>query len=496
MPRQYLSKSRIMAGLQCQKRLWLEVHRPDLVEYEPGAEQRLAVGEDVNDVARAQYPGGVLVEYDSESLDAPIDETRRLLEERPGTPIFEATFSTDGVLVRADILKSRQEGFDLIEVKSTTSVKPHYYDDCAVQAWVLERAGLTLKDIRLCHIDNEFVYPGGGDYRGLFHLEDVTQEVRERIRSVPQWVQGCGEVLSGLEPHVEMGAHCTVPHSCPFIGYCRGEETEYPLRCMPRPRGSGEVIAGLIAEGIDDIRDIPEDRLANERQKWVRRVTIAGTPELRREAANVGAYGYPRYYLDFEAIQFAIPIWEGTRPFEALPFQWSCHIESAPGQLRHEEYLETDGIAPMRACAESLLKIAGEEGPVFVYGSYEKTILNALAARYPDIAGDLYRLRKRLVDLLSIVRRTYYHPDMLGSWSIKKVLPTVAPHLDYGTLGEVQDGTAAGTAYIRIINPEPDAAGRQRLVRDLLEYCKRDTLGLVELVKFLSHGARKPPAAT
>ncbi|MDE3000460.1 MAG: DUF2779 domain-containing protein [Gemmatimonadota bacterium] len=495
MERQYLSKSRIMAGLQCQKRLWLEVHRPDLIEYDPGVEHRMAVGEDVNDVARAQYPGGVLVEFDNVP-NAAIEETGRLLEERPGIPIFEATIAADGVLVRVDILESSRDGFDLIEVKSTTSVKPHYYDDCAVQTWVLERAGLTVKDIRLCHIDNGFVYRGGGDYRGLFHLEDVTKEVRERIRSVPQWAQGCGEVLSGLEPDIEMGAHCTVPHSCPFIGYCRGEETEYPLRCMPRPRGSAEVIAGLIAEGIDDIREIPEGRLANERQKWVRRATIAGTPELRQEAAVVGAYGCPRYYLDFEAIQFAIPIWEGTRPFEALPFQWSCHIEAASGDLRHEEYLDRTGIAPMRACAESLLRIAGEEGPVFVYGSYEKVILNALATRFPDLAADLYKLTERLVDLLSIVRRTYYHPDMLGSWSIKKVLPTVAPHLDYGTLGEVKDGNAAGTAYTRIINTETNDAERQRLVGELLEYCKRDTLGLVELVKFLSRGAPKPPTTS
>lgn len=489
MPGQFLSKSRIMAGLQCAKRLWLEVHRPDLIEYDLGVEQRLSVGEDVNDVARAQYPGGVLVEYD-DGPRAAIEETRRLLEGRSGTSIFEATFASDRVLVRADILKPYRDGFDLIEVKSTTSVKPHYFEDCAVQTWVLERAGLTVRDIRLCHIDGKFVYPGSGDYSGLFHLEDVSKEVRERIRSVPQWVQGCGEVLSGLEPDVDMGSHCTVPHSCPFIGYCRGEETEYPLRCMPRPRGSQEILNALIADGIEDIRDIPEGRLNNERQEWVRRVTIAGKPDLRSEAAEVGTSGYPRYYLDFEAIQFAIPIWEGTRPFEALPFQWSCHIESACGDLRHEEFLETKGIAPMRACAESLLRIAGEEGPVFAYGSYEKTILNALAARYPDLAGDLYRLTERLVDLLSIVRRTYYHPDMLGSWSIKKVLPTIAPHLDYGTLGEVQDGTAAGTAYIRIINPDTGAAERQRLGSELLEYCKRDTQGLVELVKFLSRGAR------
>ena len=323
----YLSKSRIMAGRQCEKRLWLEVHQPDLIAYDSDVEHRLAVGEDVNNVARAQYPGGVLVDYD-DGADAAIQETTRLLEERPGTPIFEATFTAHGVLVRVDILKSRGEVFELIEVKSTTSVKAHYYEDCAVQAWVLERAGLQVKAILLCHIDNEFVYPGNGDYRGLFHLEDVTKEVRERIHFVSHWVQGYGEVLRGDEPDVEMGSQCTAPYSCPFIGYCRGEETEYPMRCMPHPRGTRDVTDALITEGIEDIRDIPEGRLANDRQKWVRRVTIAGKPELKPEAADVRACAYPRYFLDFEAIQFAIPIWEGTRPFEALPFQWSCHIKS------------------------------------------------------------------------------------------------------------------------------------------------------------------------
>ena len=441
MTRQYLSKSKIMAGRQCEKRLWLEVRRPDLIEHGPDVEQRFAVGHDVNNVARAQYPGGVLISYDH-GAEAAVEDTKRLLEEQPGTPIFEATFKAQDVLVRVDILKQCREGFELIEVKSSTSVKDHYYEDCAVQTWVLECAGIPVKAIRLCHIDNQFVYPGNGDYQGLFRHEDVTEEVRELSREVPQWVQRYREVLNDGEPEIEMGSQCTVPYDCPFIGYCRGEETEYPLRSLPRV--SHQLMDALTAEGIEDIRDIPEGRLSSTTQEWVRRVTIAGESELKPEAAEVDEYGYPRYYLDFETIQFAVPIWEGTRPYEALPFQWSCHIELASGELRHEGYVDTVGNPPMRICAESLLRVVGKDGPVFTYAPYEKRVLNALAAHYPDLAEDLHKLIERLVDLLPIVRRTYYHPDMLGSWSIKNVLPTVAPHLDYGSLGEVQDGKRGG----------------------------------------------------
>ena len=483
MTRHYLSKSKIMSGRQCEKRLWLEVHRPDLIEYGPDVEQRFAVGNNVNDIARAQYPDGVLVSYDH-GANAAVEHTQRLLAEQPGTPIFEATFKAHDVLVRVDILKPCREGYELIEVKSSTSVKDHHYADSAVQTWVLECAGIPVKAIYLCHINNQFVYPGNGDYRGLFHYEDITQKVRELSREVPQWAQRYREMLNSGEPEIEMGSQCEDPYSCPFIDYCRGEETEYPLRHLPRI--SRQLIDALTAEGIEDIRDIPEGRLSSATQEWVRRVTITGEPELTPEPAEISAHGYPRYYLDFETIQFAVPIWEGTRPYQQLPFQWSCHIELASGEFQHEEYLDTIGNSPMRTCAESLIEITGEKGPIFAYSSYEKTVLNALIARYPDLAEDLHKLTDRLVDLLPIVRRTYYHPDMLGSWSIKNVLPTMAPHLDYGSLGDVQDGNAAGTAYLQIINPETDAAERQHLVRELLAYCKLDTLAMVELVKYLS----------
>ena len=483
MTKHYFSKSKIMAGHQCEKRLWLEVYRSDLIEYGSDVEQRFAAGDDVNDIARAQYPDGVLVSYDR-GANAAVEETRRLLAEQPGKPIFEATFKAQDVLVRVDILKPCREGYELIEVKSSTSVKDHYYADSAVQTWVLKSAGIPVKAIYLCHIDNQFVYPGNGDYRGLFYYENITEEVRELSREVPQWVHRYREILNGGEPKIEMGSQCEDPYSCPFIDHCRGEETEYPLRHLPYI--SSQLIDALTAEGIEDIRDIPEGRLSSARQEWVRRITITGEPELRPEAAEVSEYDYPRYYLDFETIQFAVPIWGGTRPYQALPFQWSCHIEIASGEFQHEEYLDTSGNSPMRTCAESLIKVIGEEGPIFAYGSYEQTVLNALIARYPDLAEDLHKLTNRLVDLLPIVRKTYYHPDMRGSWSIKNVLPMMAPHLDYGTLGDVQDGSAAGTTYLQIINPETDTVERRRLVRELLAYCEHDTLAMVEFVKYLS----------
>jgi hypothetical protein len=179
-----------------------------------------------------------------------------------------------------------------------------------------------------------------------------------------------------------------------------------------------------------------------------------------------------------------VPIFAGTRPFEAVPFQWSCHIETTRGALEHAEFLELGPEPPMRRLAESLLATLGTTGPILVYTPYERRVLGELAARYADLAGRLAALDQRIVDLHPPTRRHYYHPAMQGSWSIKAVLPTVAPELSYESLGEVRDGLAAQLAYLEAIKPETTAARREALERALLHYCRQDTLALVRLVEF------------
>jgi hypothetical protein len=179
-----------------------------------------------------------------------------------------------------------------------------------------------------------------------------------------------------------------------------------------------------------------------------------------------------------------VPIFAGTRPFEALPFQWSCHIETSRGRVEHAEFLELGTEPPMRRLADSLLATLGTTGPILVYTPYERRVLKELAARYVDLAAALEALEQRIVDLHPATRRHYYHPAMQGSWSIKAVLPTVAPELRYGALGEVQDGLAAQHAYFEAIKPGTTDARRATLRRALLDYCRQDTLALVKLVEF------------
>jgi hypothetical protein len=464
-----------MSFYQCPKRFWLEKHKPEAAEEDDSDEQLIANGEAVGEVARSLFSGGIKV--DTLNPEQALADTMQLLAQ--GVPLFEAAFEHGGVRVRVDILQSDT----LTEVKSGTSVKDHYLTDAAVQAWATSQSGHALGKIQLAVLNSDFVYQGNG-YDGLLKFEDVTSFVQTSYPDIPGLVEHARRVMAGAEPPLVLtGPQCNKPHGCPFQGHCSAGRPEYPIESLPR---SAKIVDALRQEGIAAIEDIPDNWLNNEIHQRVRRTVISGQPEIDAELVEaVRGLAYPRYYLDFEAIAFAVPIWVGTRPHQHLPFQWSCHIEPAAGVLEHAEFLDISGQPPMRAFAESLIQALGAAGPVIVYSHYEKQVLTNLCAIYPDLQPQLAAIIARLFDLLPYMRKHFYHPAQQGSWSIKALLPVVAPDLNYKMLETVHNGTEAQMAFIKATSSTTDATTKQKLEQDMLAYCKLDTLAMVKLAKYV-----------
>ena len=477
-----LSKSRVLAARQCPKRLWLEVNRPDLRVVTADMQRRFDQGHQLNDIVHDLVPGGRLIEPDV-PLGQALALTKRHLAQRPEQPLFEATFSKHRVLVRADIMQSTGDDWRLTEVKSSTRVKPYHLDDCAVQTWVISEAGYPVSQTVLAHVDRRFRYRGNGDYEGLLRHVDVSEKIQPLLLQVPEWVATGLDVLAGPEPVIAMGSQCTTPFSCPFDSHCSPKQTKYPVSLLPN---AGKVVNALVAEGIEDVRDIPEGRLTRPRLERVRVATVTGIPFVAAELAGyLSGLDYPRYYLDFESIQFVVPVWADTHPYEQLPFQWSCQVERDAETLHEEAFLDVSGDAPMRGCAERLIEKLGDTGPVLTYSPFERQVLRALGRRFQDLQVPLDAIADRVVDLLPIVRQHYYHPAMRGSFSIKAVLPTVAPDLAYDQL-DVKDGTAAQAAFEEAIAPTTGRLRRDEIAQALRRYCALDTLAMVQLVRFLS----------
>ena len=493
-----LSKSRLMAHLQCPKRLWLQTHCTELLQ-EGGPTTAMAEGHRVGEVARNLYPDGILIE--SGDLTQDLADTQRWLQTAPEKPLFEATLAAGGLLVKVDLLLPVDGGYRMVEVKSSTGPKPHQVLDASIQAWVLQQAGVSLKGVALACIDNQFVYAGGGDYKGLFRLHDLDQAARDHAAAMPDWIAAAQATVAGLEPVVEMGLQCNAPHPCPFATHCTSlntatgqTEIEFPVELLPRHMGLAQA---LREEGYADLRDVPLERLDRESHRRIWRITQEGQPEVLSQARQFSrSLPYPRYYLDFETIAFAVPRWANTRPYQQVPFQFSCHIECVPGSLMPNAYLSGDGSDPRREFALALIRAtsgtaytdAGLDidptGPVLVYSAgFERGRIEDLAQHFPDLATPLLAINERMVDLLPITRQNYYHPDMHGSWSLKAVVPTLGMDLAYEGMA-VADGGMAQEAYLELIDPDTADDRRHELRQDLLDYCALDTYALVRLVEF------------
>lgn len=480
-----LSKSKFMSGLQCHKRLYLEIHQPELAtETDDATQAILDAGTEVGRVARGLFPGGVLVEHDHEHLAQALDQTAALLKDPTVQAIFEGTFVFDGVLVRVDVLKrighGRTSRWRLIEVKAATQVKDEYYDDLAIQTYVLKGAGVNLAGSWLMYLNNEYVYAGGElDLAQLFRRESLTADVTRQLPEVPHRLAEFRAMLVAPEaPMIEPDGHCKAPYHCQFWDHCTKDKPERWVFHLPRV---GQKFDKLRAMGIESIDDIPDEfslsdhqQLVKEGKEWVDAGLKAALTDVR----------YPVHHLDFETIRFAIPKYPGTRPYQQVPFQWSNHIETGDGQVEHHEYLHTDRNDPREALVLSLLKSLGSKGSICVYSGFEGRVIRELSEAFPKLRRELDRLLERLHDLYGVVRSHYFHPGFGSSYSLKAVLPALLPAMDYGDLA-IQEGDMASNAYAQMLYGGADPTEQARIKANLLAYCGRDTEAMVELRRFL-----------
>jgi predicted RecB family nuclease len=477
-----------MAFRQCPKRLWLEVHRPDLRIDSDKSEAKFEVGYQVGAIAQSIYDphsSGILIDIKNEGFERALERSKELLNS--SKPIFEAGFSASGALAFADIMLPDEingmPSWRMIEVKSSTSVKDYHREDVAIQTYIAKSAGVHLKSISIAHIDSSWVYPGNLDYAGLLAEHDLTEDALVLEEEVITWISQAQNVIQGNEPAINTGDHCSTPFDCGFYDYCSRDEikAEYPISWLPR-LGSVKTKA-LTEKGIHDLREVPDDFL-NKTQKIVRDYTKSDSVYFDSEATcrSLSGLPLPAYFLDFETIQFAVPIWQGTRPYQQITFQFSVHVLDENYSLEHSEFLDVSSEDPSRNFAISLIDACGKDGPVFVYNAgFETSRIRELADRYPELKDDLLAINDRVVDLLPIARNHFYHPSQQGSWSIKKVLPALVPELSYENLEGVKDGGMAMSAFLEAIHPSTSPERKATIQRQLLTYCKLDTYAMVKL---------------
>jgi predicted RecB family nuclease len=484
-----LSKSRYTAGVQCHKLLWWKVHEPLAVELQPDKvlQDRFDQGAHVGTLARRTFPGGVLVDLPYQAVSERVALTQKLIAD--GAPaIFEASFLADNTFVAVDALTPVDGGFHLTEVKSSSSQKEEHLPDVAVQMHVLQESGVRIKGATVMHLNKECHYP---DLSNLFERTDVTAPVEPLLNKVGWEIEAQLRMLEGPLPDVAIGLHCHEPYKCPFMERCWPRDRDHIMKLSGIGPKKG---VGFLVSGVQRISDLPANQKLNATQKRQIRAMKEGRiivePGLKKALeAFDGRLGF----LDFETIQRAVPVWPGMAPWEQAPAQFSYHEANGDGTYAHAEYLAEGPKDCRPELARAMVAATKRAEKVVMYSHFEKTKIRGLQEAVPELRSELEELENKLVDLLPIVRENVYHPDFLGSFSLKYVLHPLVPELTYDDL-VIVDGLVASVEIARLlfvagkIAPEEQSRVRQ----DLLNYCERDTWAMVKVLEKLKELATSP----
>lgn len=478
MARNHITKTSFVDGHRCPKLPWLDHHAPeDGASPTQDEKRRAAQGHLVGALAREQFPRGTLMPSEASDNSVALDETQHAVE-RGETTLFEAAFRSEDVHVVVDILQ--RDGVDplgwhVTEVKATTRLKEHHVSDAAIQAHVLERTGLRVLTVSILHLNPEFRAPDDGS---PFVRVDVTEQVSNV--DVVGALEGHRQLVARDEPPVvAIGPQCNDPHPCRFKALCWAPYGSRTIFRVPKPIHPKRRKA-LIAANQIRLEDVDRDRLSDaeragvdlilNRHVHIDRSAIAGTLE---------RLVYPLHFLDFEAIDDAVPRHAGAHPYQHVPFQFSVHVLSEDGALTHHEYLHEDASDPRPQLITRLLESVGPSGTVVAYhDAYERKILKELGRDFPEAAPSLRRIADRLWDQRSVFKAAYIDHRFEGRTSIKKVLPVLCPDLTYASM-PVSNGTEAMATWDSAVHGR--SVDRAQAFQALREYCRQDTLAMVRI---------------
>jgi predicted RecB family nuclease len=482
-----VSKSDFLKYQCCPSYLWLWKHNKDVVpvDEEETIRQRLEQGNEVELVARQLFPQGVLIESINEAAR---DETKKIID-NGSTTIFQATaISDEGLFAMADVIQydKATSTWTLFEVKSTNSVKKEHIYDVAFQKVTFEEAGYKIGKVGVIYLNKEYKRKTEIKPKELLLETDISYQVQEIEETIKQQAHDALEMVKRNEE--PKGCSCrlkTRSNHCPTFHYLNPDIPEYSVFNISR---IGNKTLGVLVDGeIYNVEDVPEDVKLSVIQQ--NQVSVAKNKEPIIDRAAIAEFlseaEYPLYFLDYETVSTAIPLFIGCTPYQQIPFQYSLHVLKSPdAELEHFEFLARDSKeTPSKELIKSLTPNISEKGSVVVwYKSFETRRNTEMGNLYPECKDLMESINSRVIDLMDVFSKQYYvHHEFNGSSSIKKVLPVLVPEFSYKDL-DIQNGLSAAIRWHEAVSGTVEP---EKVYDSLLKYCCLDTLAMVKIYEFL-----------
>jgi CRISPR/Cas system-associated exonuclease Cas4 (RecB family) len=483
-----LTKSLYLNGLQCPKLLWIMCHeRERIPETDASTQHLFDQGKVIGELAKTLFKQGMEINAEYWNI---ADSNQKSIEAcKLRKPLFEAGFLVNRVYARVDVLvPARRHGWDIVEVKSSTSVKEENIKDVSFQKYCYETAGLKIRKCFLLYVNNKYVRKGEITAENLFVKEDITSLVEAESDNIEERIDEMLKIMNSRRcPAAKVGPHCVNPYECALNEYCFGD---IPLTSVLNLYHGGERRYELYNSGVKKMEDIPEKYKLNERQLIQRECAMSGKPCIRGEKIKgfLKNLKYPLAFLDFETYSTAIPLYDGLSPWQNIPFQFSLHVIEKPGEkAKHYSFIAEGSGDPRKTFLDELMKVLGTKGSIVIYNkSFEIGILNKLAENFPAYRKWVDSIVERIVDLLEPFRNFYYYNNKQeGSASLKAVLPVLTGK-SYDDI-DISEGGNASLQYLYITHGSADgkkaSAEETKEVRKALEeYCGLDSEGMILLL--------------
>lgn len=471
----FLTKTLLMKGIQCPKQLFLQINNPYLADEDKNTKAKNQ-GTEFGILAQGLFKRGVLVK-EKDPIKA-LAETESLIGKN--VTLFEPAFLFDDLYFRADILKKTKTGLILIEVKSSTEVKPYQIEDVSIQALILKKLGYKLKRIYICHVNKEFTL--SSSVNKFFTKKDVTQEVFAKLDLIEEKIIEIRSLIGSI-PDIKIGPHCNKPFICPFRNHCNKENSVEKNSVLNFPNLPNKW--ELFESGKKKITDLEISDLKTESQINLlikaKKDTVSLNSEQIRKTLEL--WNKPLWFLDFETFDSIFPPYKKTRPNTHIPYQFSLAKIKNGQPLIVESYIaDALLIDPRIDLAKKLVSSVGKTGSIITYNmSFEKTRIQEMADLIPSLRKDLLSIKERIVDLLPLMRSSVYHPDFNFSWSIKSVVPALFGNQSSYSNNRVKNGLESQEIYLDSIRSNTLDLNRQYLI----DYCNKDVLEMARLYLFL-----------
>jgi len=488
-----LSKSEYMLYMRHPAWLWLKKHdKSKLPPIDDDTQAIFDAGFLFESYAEQLFPDALKLEYDRTDYQEYVKLTQRTKDaiDSGAKTVFQGRFEADRITCICDVLvKTDDDSFDLYEIKSSTKVKPEHKLDLAFQIKVMEGSGYKVGKVFVVHVNNQFVRSGKVDAKELATISEVTNKVKDLQEET---TQNIAEALAVVDSQKSPDISPADAKLGAFADWLEIYKTlanvdKYSIYNLCSP-GANKIEA-LENMGIKNIADIPDDFRLSEKQRCQVDATKSDEVFINKPRINtfLDSLEYPLYFLDYETLSSVVPHFDGLSPYKQLPFQYSLHVLEKPGgEIKHHEYLHSENSNPAGPLSDALESQIGKKGTVLVwYKGFETNCNKLLGQISPKHAQFYNELDERIIDLMiPFSTCSYVHKDFSGSASIKKVLPVLVPKLSYNDL-DIQAGSAAQRLWMESVLDEKKPNEKDKILKDLKEYCELDTFAMVEIYRHL-----------